>query len=134
MATLEVAVEESAGAQSNVWHWGGRERMVLLGSVMLLAAATLAIVGVLYLRPVSRYEAVGPEKIRESCQQLSPWRSWQAWEVMKNGIDPRPDQKYVEQARNFFTAIGVAAALAIVGIGLLAQGIRGARGRQRSTG
>ena len=134
MATLETAAEESAELQSKAGHWGGGERMVLLGTVLLVAAVTLAILAVLLLRPVSRYEAIGPEKIRERSQQLTPWRSWQVWESMKNGIDPRPDKKYVEQVRNYFSGLGVAAVLAIAGVGLLIEGIRSAKGRRHWIG
>jgi hypothetical protein len=131
MSTLETAVEERSVAPSKARHWGTGERMVLLGAVLLAAAAGLAILAVFWLRPVSYYEAVGPERIRASYQQLTPWKSWQAWERMKVGIDPRPDRRYAAQSRNYLSALGAAAVLAIVGTGLLAQGIRTARGTRR---
>ncbi len=130
MATLEVASEEPALAPSKIGPWGGGQRMELLGGVLLVAATTLAILAVLLLRPVSRYEAVGPERIHESFQHLSPWQSWRAWESMRIGIDPRPDKRYVRQSRNYFSGLGVAAVLAIAGVGLVVEGMRVAKGKR----
>jgi hypothetical protein len=133
MRTLELAPESLADAQRTTRVWGGGDRMLLMGTVLLLVVVVSG-VWLVMNRPISPYEAIGHERIRDYWQSLSPWQSWEVWEGLKKGIDPRQDPWYEARVRNFYVVLVATIALAAVGAGLLVGGFQGLKKRRSSSG
>ena len=106
--------------------WGLKNRLRLLGAVLLLGA----IGGAAWLyfgRPVSRFDVIDPEQLRETAKGLSPLQTWNYWEKMKEGLDRRTDQAYAAALLRFHMWQAVVAAVALLGVGLIVVGAVGFR-------
>lgn len=93
--------------------------------------AVTAVVGVVWLyvaRPISRFDTIDPEQIRQTAQKLPPSQAWGIWESMKQGLDRRTDEAYEAAVLRFRVWQGVVAALALLGIALVVAGMIGTKG------
>ena len=70
---------------------GGRLLLMALGGAAWLYFA----------RPVSRFDVIDPEQLRETAKGLSPLQTWGYWEKMKEGLDRRTDQAYAAALLRF---------------------------------
>ena len=70
-----------------------KNRLRLLGAVLLLTAIGGA-AWLYFVRPVSRFDVIDPEQLRQTAKSLSPLQTWIYWEKMKEGLDRRTDQTY----------------------------------------
>ncbi len=78
-------------------------------------------------RPVSRFDTIDPEHIRQTAKSLPPSRTWDIWETMKKGLDRRTDQKYAAAVERFRVWQVAVAIIALAGVALIAVGTLGAR-------
>jgi len=108
--------------------WGLKNRLRLLGAVLLLMAVGGA-AWLYFTRPVSRFDVIAPEQLRETAKGLSPLQTWTYWEQMKQGLDRRVDQKYLDRLDEWHLTIGAVAVLGIVGVALIIVGAVGFRAR-----
>jgi hypothetical protein len=133
MASLELAAP-AARPSSAKTRWGARQRLILLGVVILAGAVALAGWS-LYKRPLAAADLIDPATIRQNVQKFTLWQTWEAWERFKSGLDPRKSQRYNDALQQFYIALGASAILAAMGIALVAFGIRkDISGKQRRTG
>lgn len=120
MTTLELAPPESVREPSS--NWGLKHRVRLLGTVLVVSA----IFGGVWLflkRPISPFDTIDPERIRQTAQKFSPLQTWDIWETMKQGLDRRTDQQYAAALLRFRLRQGVVIAVALLGVGLIAAGM-----------
>jgi hypothetical protein len=127
MTRLEQAAPEPVAPSPPPEAWGLRHRLLLLG-VFLVAAAVVGVVWLYLERPVSRFDTIDPENIRQTAQKLAPSQAWNIWEGMKQGLDRRTDQGYEAAVLRFRLWQGVVAVLALLGIALVVAGMLGAKG------
>jgi hypothetical protein len=118
MKALEPAMEETFRANAD---WGWPHRTLLVGLV-LVAAAIAAVILLWSHRPVSSSEIVTPEQIQANARQLTPIQTWTIWETMKQGLDQRIDQPYVDAMTRFHIWMTVAAICLVVGAGMTIAG------------
>ncbi len=101
--------------------WGIRQRLVLLGSVIMLAVLVLAIV-LCWSRPVSPRAGRGPAVIRQQMRDIAPLPSWRAWQALRAaGLDPDNEaekEAYQESLFRWWLGMGVVLIIGAVGIGL----------------
>jgi hypothetical protein len=117
---LEPAPIETNRPSERVWGW--QHRLFLLGGTLLLAA----IVGGVLLRsyrPIAPIDAIDPDTVRESASKLSPLQTWHYWELMKQGLDRRVDQRFAEKMSIYHIGQGCAGAVALLGIALIGCGM-----------
>ena len=119
-------VEEEVGPRPSHWKWGKCQRLLLVGISVFVGAVAIGI-WLLMHQPKSPFDAVDPEQIRQSAQNLRVWQSWEAWQSMKTGLDRRIDQQYADAVAQFRVLLGVVVALALTGVGLVTLGIMGSR-------
>ena len=119
--------EEEPDSRASPGQWGRRQRLLLLGTVVL-AFAVAGGIWLLMHRPVSPF-AIDPEQIRQSAQTLRVWQSWEIWQSMKTGLDRRIDQQYAAHVTRFRIWLGVVATLTLTGMALIAVGMKGAEKR-----
>ena len=106
--------------------WGLKNRLRLLGAV-LVSAAIGGATWLYFARPVSRFDVIDPEQLRETAKGLSPLQTWTYWEKMKEGLDRRTDQAYAAALLRFHMWQAVVAAVALLGVGLIVVGAVGFR-------
>lgn len=126
MTGLEPVAPESAAPPTPSTAWGLRHRLLLLG-IFLVVAAVVGIVWLYVERPVSRFDTIDPEHIRQTAQKLPPSQTWSIWETMKQGLDRRTDLTYEAAVLRFRVWQGVVAALALLGIALVVAGTIGTK-------
>ncbi len=132
---LEPAPAETSLPPKRAWSWP--HALLLAGIAMVVVAITLACV-FRYLRPVARIDAIDPEALRLSAHKLPPLRTWQYWQLMKQGLDRRVDQMYMDRMTAYHFWQGAAAVTALIGVALIGSGVaigkkrrgEGERGRQ----
>jgi hypothetical protein len=129
MAKLELAEEVDPSSSQT---WGGRERMFLIGGLLLSIGLVLG-VWLAFHQPVTRYNFIGPDRIRQSVASMSLSKSWDAWNDLKRGINPAPDPVYEAWVRNFCIELALAIVLIGVGGGLLISGWRRKKGLPASS-
>ena len=127
MSALDPAPEETR-ARPNVPSWGAWHRVMLVGAA-LVSAALVAAVWLYVQRPVSRF-AFDPDEILRAVQHMPPRQTWENWEAVKQGLDRRTDQEYVDALVRFHVWEGVFGGLAAIGVVLLAVGAIGNRTRR----
>ena len=136
MSSLEPAPEEEASQEASRRAsrstWGLTQAMTFLGGVLLGIAA---VGGVLLIkhRPVSPYENVDPEQVRESSKTLAPLRTFEIWETMQQGLDRRQDQRFVAAMIHYQAWQIVTGVVAISGIALVGAGIALKKKRSSAT-
>jgi hypothetical protein len=131
IAKLEVAPPESVPPHPRS-VWGLMHRLRLAGGV-LIAVALIGGICLWLLRPISRFDTIDPEQIRTSAKRMTPMQTWDAWEMMRQGLDRRTDQRYAAALLRFRTwevAIGV---VALTGAALIGVAMIGAKGPQRGS-
>ncbi len=122
MRSLDPA--EPSPATSSAKTWSIRDQLRLLGIVFLLAAIGGGVW--LYLKkPVSKFDAVSPEQIREGYKKFTPSTTWDGWNYMQRGLDRRIDQDYAAAMAQFQIWQGVVAVITLAGIAMLAAGTIG---------
>jgi len=121
MSALEPVIEESTAPPAEA-DWGWPHATLLIGLVMVAAAFVLVVL-VYWNRPISRFDVITPEQIRETARQLPPVRTWDAWEMMKQGLDQRTDQPYADAMTRFRIWRVATAVLALAGVGLVVAGL-----------
>jgi hypothetical protein len=132
MTALEPAPLASASPPPRS-TWGLKQRFRLLGIVVLLAAVFLGVL-VCLGRPVSRFDTIDPDQLLRIAKTLPPSRSWDVWETMKQGLDRRVDQNYLDAMDQFHLKLGAIAGLALLGVGLIAAGAVRARSERSRIG
>jgi hypothetical protein len=120
MAALEPVPEEPGPPSKGVWGW--RHRLLLLGGT-LLAVAIIAAVCLRWNRPSAPADAIDPDAIRRTASNLSPLETWHYWELMKQGLDRRTDQRYAEKMTVYHLGQGFAGVLALLGVTLVGVGV-----------
>jgi hypothetical protein len=111
--------------------WGSRQRMLLIGVVLLAAAMALGVL--LYRnRPISPFENVDPEYIKLAAHQFSPWQTWDTWDKMKHGLDQRVDEPFIRARWIYRLGQGLTVALGLLGTGLIAGGLAPSRSSRPS--
>jgi hypothetical protein len=120
MAKLEPADDVDKKSQTTQ-TWGSRDRMLLLGSLALLVGLGFGI-WLAFHQPVTRYNYLGPDRIRQTVAGMSLSKSWDAWTDLKRGINPTPDRVYESWVRDFYMQLGAAGILAVGGAVLLVTG------------
>ena len=78
------------------------------------------------------------QALRLSAHKLPPLRTWQYWQLMKQGLDRRVDQMYMDRMTAYHFWQGAAAVTALIGVALIGSGVaigkkrrgEGERGRQ----
>jgi hypothetical protein len=118
MAKLEPAPTESA-SKSSPKTWGLKQNLRFLGIVFLVAALVGGGCHYILKRPVSQFDVIEPEEIRQSAQRLPPAEAWDVWERMKQGLDHRVDQKFADEMRTFQLWQGFFALVATTGVALI---------------
>jgi hypothetical protein len=113
--------------------WGWHQRLRFLG-IVLVVAAVMGGVWLYIERPRSRFDAIDPEQIRRTAESLSPSRTWDVWETMKQGLDRRTDEQYAAALLRFRTWQAVIAAIAVCGVALIVAGTMGAMGAKPRAG
>jgi hypothetical protein len=120
MTGLEPAPTETIRPAERAWRW--QHGIVFLGGAMLLLAIGLGTY-FHWNRPVAPIDAIDPEAVRQSANKLSPLQTWHYWELMKQGLDRRVDQRYAEKISLYHIAQGFAGALALAGMALIGCGV-----------
>ena len=108
--------------------WGLKRALQFIGTILIVVAFILGVV-VYWNRPVSRFDAVDPERIQQTYQQLSPSQTWQTWQDAKQGLDRRADQPYADALRVYHIEWSFVGVLAFVGAVIVITGTAVARGR-----
>lgn len=129
---LELAQEPSQPAAK---RWGGRQQLILVGTVVVLAAMVLA-GWYLWQRPIAPADIVDPAVIRKNIQNVPLWDAWTTWQKYKEGIDTRRYASYDWAVAQFWIWLSISAALAAVGGSLIAAGMlsKGATAKPRRAG
>jgi hypothetical protein len=120
MTALEPASVDLA-PESAPEVWGSGDRLRLIGAMLVLAA----LIGGLWLyfaRPISRFNLIDPEQIRQNAQKLPASQTWALWQQMKQGLDRRTDEQYAEAVLRFRLWQAVIAGATLVGVALIAAG------------
>jgi len=120
MAGLEPAPVEAPAPSAERWGW--QHRLLLVGGT-LLAAAIIAGVCLHWSRPKAPADAIDAEAIRQTANNLSPIETWHNWELMKQGLDRRTDQKFAEKMTLYHIGQACAGVLALLCIVLLGTGM-----------
>ena len=121
MKTLEPAPNETSTSSKTAWGW--RQRLTFLGVVLVLVAIALGVAVWLGMKPVPPIDAIDPEKLQQSAQQLPPLKTWMIWDAMKRQGLGYSDTRYAEALLKFHIFLTATIVLALVGIALLAIGI-----------
>ena len=121
MATLELAEPETA-MLAKQHSWGVRERLILLGAVIVL----ISIGPVIYLfctPPTSPRIDASPEEIRQATQSLSAVSSWQLYHNLRQrgpAVEPLPvDTVFTEKLLRHRIHEGIALLITCGGIALI---------------
>ncbi len=127
MTGLEPAPPEAVPQPASS-TWGPRQRLRLLGIMLVLTALAFGVL--LYIkRPVSRFDVIDPERIRQTARTFTPAHTWDIWELMKKGLDRRTDLQYAAAVDRFHLWQAAVAAIALSGVALMiAAGALGASG------
>ncbi len=119
MARLEPApVESVASPADSGWSW--RQRMLLVG-IVLVSVAIFAGFLVFISQPIPPINQIDPEQIQENAKRLSPVRTWEIWQAMKQGPG-RIDQRYAAALVRFHAWAGITAVVAAIGGAFLIMG------------
>jgi hypothetical protein len=116
---LEPAPIETGRPAESTWGW--QHRLMLLGVTLFV----LAIVGGVLLhryRPVAPIDAIDPQVVQRIADSLTPRQTWHYWQLMKQGLDRRVDQRYAEKMSLYNTGQGAVVVLALVGVALIVCG------------
>jgi hypothetical protein len=133
ITALEPAPDVVVGDAPAQAVWGRNQRLLFQGIVIVLAA----ILGGVWLyieRPRSRFETIDAEQIKQTAKGLSPVRTWEIWETMKQGLDRRTDEQYAEAMLRFRAWQVVVGIAALLGVTLIVVGAMGARGAKPQAG
>jgi hypothetical protein len=123
---LEVTALEPAPIEADALKgagnvWGGRQAMLMLGVVMLLATIGGG-VWVYRTRPIAHIDMFNSMMAEEQIQKLPPALTWQNWQAAKQGIGGRTDPRYEDAVIRFRTWATVVSIVAVGGITLIALG------------
>ncbi len=89
-----------------------------------MVVIAVALAGVFrWLRPVAPIDAIDPQAVQDSADKLPPLRTWFYWQLMKQGLDRRVDQKYAEEMSLYHIGQGFAGVLALAGLTLIGVGM-----------
>jgi hypothetical protein len=111
-------------ARPTAGTWGGRQRVLLVGGILLVAAGALATCLVISwpVIPTELSTAEQIERIEQRAKVLSPVESWVTWEAFHaTTLDPRrpkPDPRLEEAIQWYRAWLGVASVLALCGAAL----------------
>jgi hypothetical protein len=132
MTGLELAPVETSRPPERAWGW--QHRVSLLGAT-LLATAVVGGVLLFWHRPIAPIDAIDPQAVQQRANDLSPLRTWQVWQLMKQGLDRRTDQIYEAALTRFRVWETVSGVMALIGIALIGTGIAigKKRGGERET-
>ena len=125
MTDLEPAPPEPTSASAGTSTWGLKQGIIFLGVVLVLLAVVGGVFHYCLARPVSRFDFIDPEQLRQNAKNLPPSGTWEIWQVMKRGLDRRTDQQYAERLGTFHLEQGFFVGLAMVGVVLIAVGAVG---------
>jgi hypothetical protein len=132
MSDLEPAPVETAGKPERVWGW--QQGLLVLGIALAVVALSLGYIFRSH-RPIAPIDAIDPQAVRETAERLSPLQTWHYWELMKQGLDRRVDQRYAEKMSLYHIQQGFAAVLGLAGIALIGTSVAiGKNGRRRQPG
>ncbi len=121
-------VTESATARKPSPTWGWRERLRLLGIILLI----VSLIGggvLLWSRP--RNDPFSPEEIQRAARALAPVDTWENWQRMKQGLDRRIDKRYEAAMEKFRIWRAVSVVVGLSGIALIVAGTIPHRGQVR---
>lgn len=125
MSELEPAPQESVEKPASS-GWGWRQRLRLLG-ILLVLTALAAEGGLLIAKPMSRFDVIDPERIRQAAKSFPPSHTWDTWELMKKGLDRRTDQQYAAERDRFYMRQVAVALIALTGMAMIVASVLGAR-------
>ena len=101
--------------------WGWRQRLKLIGVVLLLSASVAA--GLLYVRrPVAITDVMPPEVLQRSAKNLTPLQTWIEWQSAKRGVDRRINKSYMKDVLRYRIWLSVSAITALAGIAMIVAG------------
>jgi len=124
LAALDPAPDEPVVSAS---AWGFKQRLQLIGGVLLLAAA----VGGAWLyghRPIS--PTIDARYIQATAKKFTPSQAWTIWKDMEQqGLDRRIDQRFADAVIRFRIWMVVVGCIALAGATLCATAKWGARDR-----
>ncbi|MGD0898646.1 MAG: hypothetical protein ABR915_12475, partial [Thermoguttaceae bacterium] len=118
--------------------WDAPQRLILVGTVLLLASVAVAI-AVYQYRPKAPGQTITPEVVQRNVEQLSPLASIHVFHILVDsglGVGPKdPSQQEYQTAMDRYRGwLGLLALLGITGAVLIGMGIAGAaRARSRTT-
>jgi hypothetical protein len=125
MAALDPAPPELA-ATPPAPTWGWKHRLQLSGVVLLLLAIILGVL-LHFERPIAPFDTINPEQLQQDARKLTPSRTWDIWEMMKQGLDRRTDQKYADAMFRFRVWQAAVAGVALCGIAMIVASVAGIR-------
>jgi hypothetical protein len=113
--------------------WGMRQRLILVGATITLAAMTAAFY-FFWNRPILSLREPDREFIRQHVEAFSPVETWQLWHVLRaQRLDrrhPADNPLYREAAFRYRLAMGAALFFAASGLGLVIAGLWAGAGRR----
>lgn len=117
---LEPAPVETSEPAQGAWGW--QHSMIFLGGAMLVLAIAYGV----YLRwnrPIASIDAIDPQTIQERANRLPPVWTWHYWQLMKQGLDRRVDQRFAERMSLYHIGQTTAAVAGLLGLALIAGGM-----------
>jgi hypothetical protein len=114
MTSLE-RVQPKETAVVRVSRWGGRQQMIVSGSLVFL----LSLVWIAYLaRTWPRRPEVDPQRMQQQYQAMQPVETWDRWQRLRSGLPDR-DEEYFSNLSTARRWLAVALVVAAVGAGII---------------
>jgi hypothetical protein len=124
MRNLEPAPPAAKASQTS---WELKHQLRLMG-ILLLAIGLGGGIWLYLNKPMSVFDTVDPERIRQNYQKLTPSMTWEGWTYMQRGLDQRTDEAYAAALVRFHAWLGVFGVVALAGFVSLIAGTLGTKG------